>query len=136
VPPGPLDAAEPFVFLAEGHPHDPCGIRSPFFHPPLDARGRAGKANAGAAGGGRLWLVLPPTDHSRRGHRDSPGRLEPPHAALVRLQIEHQGDWTLGSSKGLLIVSGAVEHNIQRDDPALVVQSIRHVLAHSSPSVR
>lgn len=57
-----------------------------------------------------------------------PGRLKPPNDALVRLQIKHQSEWALTSSKGLLVVSGAVGHNIQRDDPALVMQAVSHVL--------
>ncbi|HXG57374.1 MAG TPA: alpha/beta hydrolase [Vicinamibacterales bacterium] len=59
-----------------------------------------------------------------------PGRLKS-DGALVRLQIAHQGDWALSSSNGLLIVSGSVGHNIQRDDPALVFQAVKHVLKNA-----
>jgi hypothetical protein len=33
----------------------------------------------------------------------------------------HQADWALNASNGLLIVSGAVRHNIAKDDPWLVM---------------
>ena len=59
-----------------------------------------------------------------------PGRLKHPGEVQLRLQIKHQGDWALNSSNGLLIVSGAVKHDVAEDDPALVVQAVRHVLNH------
>ena len=60
-----------------------------------------------------------------------PGRLKHPGDVLMRLQIKHQADWALNSTNGLLIVSGAVRHNIAKDDPSLLVQAVRHVLTHA-----
>ena len=66
-----------------------------------------------------------------------PGRLKHPGEVLMRLQIKHQADWALDSSNGLLIVSGAVGHNVAKADPSLVVQAVRHVLNHRSrPAVK
>ena len=62
-----------------------------------------------------------------------PGRLKHPGDVQMRLQIKHQSDWVLNSTNGLLIVSGAVKHNIAKDDPSLVVQAVRHVLTHAKP---
>ena len=50
----------------------------------------------------------------------------------MRLQIKHQANWALDSSNGLLIVSGAVKHDVAEDDPALVAQAVRHVLDHAA----
>ena len=50
--------------------------------------------------------------------------------ALLRLQISNQAEWAFTSSNGLLIVSDAFGHAVHRDDPAVVVQAIRHVLDH------
>ena len=61
-----------------------------------------------------------------------PGRLKHPGEVLMRLQIEHQANWALDSSNGLLIVSGAVEHNVAKADPSLVAQAVRHVLNHAN----
>ena len=63
-----------------------------------------------------------------------PGRLKHPGDVLMRLQIKHQSDWALASSNGLLIVSGAVGHNVAKADPSLVVQAVRHVLNHRQPA--
>ena len=52
---------------------------------------------------------------------------------MMRLQIKHQANWVLDSSNGLLIVSGAVGHNVAKADPSLVVQAVRHVLNHRNP---
>jgi pimeloyl-ACP methyl ester carboxylesterase len=48
--------------------------------------------------------------------------------ALLRLQIANQSDWAFSSANGLLIVSDTTGHMVHRDDPALVLQAIRHVL--------
>ena len=61
-----------------------------------------------------------------------PGRLKHPGEVLMRLQIKHQASWALDSSNGLLIVSGAVGHNVAKADPGLVVQAVRHVLNQAS----
>jgi pimeloyl-ACP methyl ester carboxylesterase len=61
-----------------------------------------------------------------------PGRLKHPGDVLMRLQIKHQANWALDSSNGLLIVSGAVGHNVAKADPSLVVQAVRHVLNHAN----
>jgi len=63
-----------------------------------------------------------------------PGRLKHPGDVLMRLQIKHQANWALDSSNGLLIVSGAVGHNVAKADPALVAQAVRHVLNHRTPA--
>lgn len=62
-----------------------------------------------------------------------PGRLKHPGEVRMRLQIKHQANWVLESSNGLLIVSGAVGHNVAKADPSLVVQAVRHVLNHRNP---
>lgn len=61
-----------------------------------------------------------------------PGRLKPAGDVLMQLQIKHQSKWALDSSNGLLIVSGAVGHNVAKNDPRLVAQAVRHVLTHST----
>ena len=63
-----------------------------------------------------------------------PGRLAHPGDVLMRLQVKHQANWALESSNGLLIVSGAVGHNVAKADPSLVVQAVRHVLTHRAPA--
>jgi len=60
-----------------------------------------------------------------------PGRLDHPGEVQMRLQIKHQSEWVLNSSNGLLIVSGAIKHDVASDDPLLVVQAVRHVLNHA-----
>ena len=57
-----------------------------------------------------------------------PARLRSPGDVQMRLQIKHQSEWALLSSKGLIIVSGNTGHNVMRDDPALVIQAVKHVL--------
>jgi pimeloyl-ACP methyl ester carboxylesterase len=50
---------------------------------------------------------------------------------IMRLiQIRHQADWALSSRAGLLLVSSEVGHNVVQDDPALVLQAVKHVLDH------
>jgi pimeloyl-ACP methyl ester carboxylesterase len=63
-----------------------------------------------------------------------PGRLKHPGDVRMRLQINRQANWMLGSTNGLLIVSGAVGHNVAKADPSLVVQAVSHVLNHRTPS--
>ena len=55
-------------------------------------------------------------------------RLRGDGAAMVQLQIKHQMQWTLGSPSGLFTVAGHTGHQVHRDDPALVVSMIKHVL--------
>jgi len=55
-------------------------------------------------------------------------RLRGDGAAMVQLQIQHQMQWTLGSPSGLFTVAGHTGHQVHRDDPALVVSMIKHVL--------
>ena len=61
----------------------------------------------------------------------APERLAGNGAALLRLQVSKQVDWTLASSKGLFVTAGHVGHNVHRDDPGLVVRLIEHVLTHA-----
>ena len=57
-----------------------------------------------------------------------PGRLKHPGDVQMRLAIRHWTDLVLGSTNGLLIVSGDVKHNIAGNDPELVAQAVRHVM--------
>jgi hypothetical protein len=57
-----------------------------------------------------------------------PGRLEHPGEIMMRLQIKHQSEWALQSSKGLFIVSGETGHNVAKDAPELGLLAVRHVL--------
>jgi hypothetical protein len=50
-------------------------------------------------------------------------------AGLVRLQIRHEQEWALSSPNGLLVVANHIGHAVHQDDPALVMQVIRHVLS-------
>lgn len=54
-------------------------------------------------------------------------RLRGDGGAMVRLQIKHQSEWTLGSPDSLLTIAGHAGHQVHRDDPALVVSLVRHV---------
>jgi pimeloyl-ACP methyl ester carboxylesterase len=65
-----------------------------------------------------------------------PGRLRHPGDVKMRLQIKHQAEWALDSTNGLLIVSGAVRHNVAKDDPALVAQAVAHVLKYAQAQGR
>jgi pimeloyl-ACP methyl ester carboxylesterase len=60
-----------------------------------------------------------------------PGRLKHPGEIMMRLQIKHQSEWALQSSKALLIVSGDSGHNVQKDAPELVLLAVRHVLRNA-----
>lgn len=62
------------------------------------------------------------------------GRLQGLGGAMVRLQITHQTEWALTSPKGLFIAAGHVGHMVHRDDPALVVRLVEHVL-HNAPNM-
>jgi pimeloyl-ACP methyl ester carboxylesterase len=59
-------------------------------------------------------------------------RLRGDGAAMVRLHIKHQTEWTLASPDSLFIVAGHSGHQVHRDDPALVVWTIRHVVERSA----
>lgn len=61
----------------------------------------------------------------------APERLEGNGGAILRLHIRRQSDWALTSSKGLFITAGHVGHHVHRDDPALVMYLIEHVLKHA-----
>ena len=53
-------------------------------------------------------------------------------AGLVRLQIRHEQEWALSAPNGLLVVANHTGHAVHQDDPALVIQVIRHILAAPS----
>jgi pimeloyl-ACP methyl ester carboxylesterase len=61
-----------------------------------------------------------------------PGRLQGPGGVMVRLQMKHQAEWALASPKGLFIAADHVGHMVHRDDPALVVRMIEHVLQNAT----
>jgi pimeloyl-ACP methyl ester carboxylesterase len=54
-------------------------------------------------------------------------RLRGDGSAMVRLQIKHQMEWTLASPNSLFTIAGHSGHQVHRDDPALVMATIRHV---------
>jgi len=45
----------------------------------------------------------------------------------MRLEVKHESEWALKSSNGLFIVSGDTGHNVQKDQPELVLMAVRHV---------
>jgi pimeloyl-ACP methyl ester carboxylesterase len=55
---------------------------------------------------------------------------------LRLMQIRHQADWALSSPTGLLLVSRQAGHNVVQDAPALVLQSVKHVLDHVADSTK
>jgi len=59
-------------------------------------------------------------------------RLRGDGGAMVRLQIKHQMEWTLGSPNSLFTIAGHSGHQVHRDDPSMVVALIRHVLEHAA----
>ena len=59
-------------------------------------------------------------------------RLRGNGGALVRLQIKHQMEWTLGSANGIFAIAGHTGHQVHRDDPALVVSIVRHVFERAT----
>jgi len=63
-----------------------------------------------------------------------PGRLKHPGEIMMRLQVKHQSEWALQSSKGMFIVSGDTGHNVAKDAPELVLLAIRHVLRNVPPT--
>lgn len=54
--------------------------------------------------------------------------------AFKRFQIKHQAAWTLASPAGLFLMSSRAGHQVMTDDPALVLQGIKHVLDQASQS--
>jgi pimeloyl-ACP methyl ester carboxylesterase len=54
-------------------------------------------------------------------------RLRGDGGAMVRLQIKHQTEWTLGSPNSIFTIAGHTGHQVHRDDPALVVSIVKHV---------
>jgi hypothetical protein len=65
-----------------------------------------------------------------------PARLRHPGEIMMRLQIKHQSEWAMQSSKGLFIVSGESGHNVQKDAPELVLLAVRHVLGNVPGSTK
>ena len=59
-------------------------------------------------------------------------RLRGDGGAMVRLQIKHQMEWTLASPNSLFTIAGHSGHQVHRDDPALVMATIRHVFERAS----
>ena len=59
-------------------------------------------------------------------------RLRGDGGAMVRLQIKHQAEWTLGSASGIFTIAGHTGHQVHRDDPQLVVSIVRHVFERAS----
>jgi pimeloyl-ACP methyl ester carboxylesterase len=53
--------------------------------------------------------------------------------AMVRLQIKHQTEWTLGSANSIFTIAGHTGHQVHRDDPALVLSIVRHVFERATP---
>jgi hypothetical protein len=54
-------------------------------------------------------------------------RLKGNGGAMVRLQIDKQSEWALGSRNGLFVLAGHTGHQVHRDDPALVLDLIAHI---------
>jgi pimeloyl-ACP methyl ester carboxylesterase len=52
---------------------------------------------------------------------------------LVRLQIRHEQEWALSSPQGMIVIARHVSHYVHRDDPALALEVIRHVLGAATP---
>jgi pimeloyl-ACP methyl ester carboxylesterase len=63
-------------------------------------------------------------------------RLRGNGAAMVRLQMKHQSEWTLGSANSLFVLAGHTGHQVHRDDPQLVVNLVAHVVRHATPSTK
>jgi pimeloyl-ACP methyl ester carboxylesterase len=53
-------------------------------------------------------------------------------ALFKRLQIRHQGEWTMASPAGLLLVASQSGHQVMDDVPGLVVEAVKHVLDHAT----
>ena len=54
-------------------------------------------------------------------------RLRGDGAAMMRLHIRHQSEWTLGSPDSMFTVAGHTGHIVHRDDPQLVISMVNHV---------
>ena len=63
-------------------------------------------------------------------------RLRGNGGAMVRLQVRHQSEWALGSANSLFVLAGHTGHQVHRDDPALVVDLIAHVLRYAAPNAK
>jgi pimeloyl-ACP methyl ester carboxylesterase len=61
-------------------------------------------------------------------------RLRGNGAAIVGLQIKMQSQWALTSPNSLFVTAGHTGHQVHRDDPALVVRLIAHVLRFAVPA--
>jgi len=59
-------------------------------------------------------------------------RLQGNGGAMVRLHIKKQSEWALSSPNSLFILAGHTGHQVHRDDPALVVRLVEHVVRHAS----
>ncbi len=58
-------------------------------------------------------------------------RMEGNGGPIVRLHIKKQAEWALGSTNGLFVLAGHSGHQVHRNDPALVVQMVNHVLKYA-----
>jgi pimeloyl-ACP methyl ester carboxylesterase len=61
-------------------------------------------------------------------------RLRGLGGVMVRLHIAKQSEWALSSPNGVFMLAGHTGHQVHRDDPALVVRLIEHVLRHAFPA--
>lgn len=59
-----------------------------------------------------------------------PGRMRGDSGAITRLIIQPDLDLALSAPNGILITANHVGHFVQKDDPALTVKLIAHVLEH------
>lgn len=59
-------------------------------------------------------------------------RLRGDGGAMVRLQIKHQMEWTMGSANGIFTIAAHTGHQVHRDDPRLVVSIVRHVFERAT----
>ena len=59
-----------------------------------------------------------------------PGRMRGDSGAITRLIIHRDLDLALSAPNGMLITANHVGHFVQKDDPALTVKLIAHVLEH------
>lgn len=81
---------------------------------------------------------------SARGWRQPPGipvavvvttradRMRGNSGVMVGLQIKHQQEWALSSPNSLFVLAGHTGHQVHRDDPALVLQLVKHVLQRAA----
>ena len=61
-----------------------------------------------------------------------PSRLRGDSGPIVRLMIQKDLEMVLPAPGGILVTADHVGHMVQKDDPALVVTLIKHVLDHAS----